>query len=312
MRPLRCAAREYYIGKGDVMNKFGENLQFYRRRENLTQEQLAERLEVSRQTVSKWEAGVSFAEMEKLLQLCDLFSCDMDTLLRKDAGEASVEDNTAHRAHMKSFRIEITIGVAICILGAALYEILAGFQIPENVGNTVFLSVMILAVLIFIVCGIQNDNYKKKHPVIQDFYTEEEKEAFDRRFPVQMAAAIGVILIGMLVFGLNGEHLPLKAGMNVEFYYGLFLFCVAVGVGILIYSGMQKDELDVAKYNKENQPDPGSRLISVWCGCIMILATIIFFVSGFVFTAWRICWIVYPVGGMLCGIATLIIGRKER
>lgn len=41
------------------MSLFGENLQYYRRRSNLTQEQLAEQLEVTRQTVSKWEAGVS-------------------------------------------------------------------------------------------------------------------------------------------------------------------------------------------------------------------------------------------------------------
>lgn len=38
---------------------FGENLQFLRKRENITQEQMAERLEVSRQSVSKWESDLS-------------------------------------------------------------------------------------------------------------------------------------------------------------------------------------------------------------------------------------------------------------
>lgn len=52
---------------------FGENLQFYRAREGLTQEELAERLEVSRQSVSKWESNTSFPEMEKLMTLCSLF-----------------------------------------------------------------------------------------------------------------------------------------------------------------------------------------------------------------------------------------------
>ncbi len=52
---------------------FGENLQYYRKREEITQEQLAEKMEVSRQTISKWEAGTSYPEMEKILQLCDLF-----------------------------------------------------------------------------------------------------------------------------------------------------------------------------------------------------------------------------------------------
>ena len=48
---------------------FGENLQFLRKQKNITQEQLAERLEVSRQSVSKWESSQSYPEMEKLLQI---------------------------------------------------------------------------------------------------------------------------------------------------------------------------------------------------------------------------------------------------
>ena len=48
---------------------FGENLQYLRKQKEITQEQLAEQLEVSRQSVSKWESGQSFPEMEKLLQL---------------------------------------------------------------------------------------------------------------------------------------------------------------------------------------------------------------------------------------------------
>ena len=71
---------------------FGENLQFYRKRKNITQEQLAEQLGVSRQTVSKWESDSSYPEMEKILQLCDLFECSMDILIRGDAQESLRED----------------------------------------------------------------------------------------------------------------------------------------------------------------------------------------------------------------------------
>ena len=55
-----------------------ENLQFLRAREGITQEQLAERMDVSRQSVSKWESGASFPEMDTLLKLCDMFHTDMD------------------------------------------------------------------------------------------------------------------------------------------------------------------------------------------------------------------------------------------
>lgn len=64
---------------------FGKNLQYLRRQNgNMTQEKLAERMGVSRQTVSKWEAGDSIPEPGKLIELCELFSCTLDSLLRDD------------------------------------------------------------------------------------------------------------------------------------------------------------------------------------------------------------------------------------
>ena len=48
----------------EIIMSFGEKLQYYRKREEITQEQLAEKMEVSRQTISKWEAGTSYPEME--------------------------------------------------------------------------------------------------------------------------------------------------------------------------------------------------------------------------------------------------------
>ncbi len=64
---------------------FSTNLQYLRRLQvGLTQEKLAEKLGVSRQSVSNWEAGEGYPEIEKLLQLCELFHCKLDALLRED------------------------------------------------------------------------------------------------------------------------------------------------------------------------------------------------------------------------------------
>ena len=144
------------------MSLFGDNLQFYRKRGEMTQEQLAEKLEVSRQTVSKWEAGVSYAEMEKLLQLCDLFSCDMDTLLRKDASLIEVEDNQGHREHMRNFRRGITAGVVTLVSSCAVYELLDGFRVNEVITESLFWVVIVIGILILIAQGMQDDLYKKK------------------------------------------------------------------------------------------------------------------------------------------------------
>lgn len=295
------------------MTLFGENLQYYRKRCDMTQEQLAEQLEVSRQTVSKWEAGNSYAEMEKLLQLCDLFSCDLDTLLRKNAGMSEVEDNLLHREHMKEFRQWITGGVALLVFDVAAYELLAGFgRINEAVQNTVFMMIAIIAILILVVQGMKDNNYRRKHPAIQDFYSPKEKDEFEEGFPTKIATGIGLVLIGILI-GMNGDSLPLLPSMTEDFYYGIFMLFVTAAVSVLVYTGMHKQEYDVEAYNKENlrKDSKQNGPVAVWCGCIMILATIIFLIAGLVFSLWEICWIAYPVGGLVCGMVTLILNRQK-
>lgn len=64
---------------------FGKNLQHLRRlNRNMTQETIAEKLDVSRQTVSKWENDECRPEIEKAIELCSLFNCSLDNLFRDD------------------------------------------------------------------------------------------------------------------------------------------------------------------------------------------------------------------------------------
>lgn len=62
----------------------GRNIQFLRKQKKITQEQLAEEMSVSRQTVSKWETDEITPELNKLILLCDLFSCKLDALIREN------------------------------------------------------------------------------------------------------------------------------------------------------------------------------------------------------------------------------------
>ena len=66
-----------------------ENLKKIRKENNLSQEQLAEKLGVSRQSVSKWEAGQAYPEMDKVLQICKLFNLNMDELFNQDVKEVN-------------------------------------------------------------------------------------------------------------------------------------------------------------------------------------------------------------------------------
>lgn len=81
----------------------GKNLQFLRKLYNkMTQETLAEKMSVSRQTVSKWELDAVYPEVDKLLELCELFSVSLDSLLR--------EDMTAYDESYSDLRIQKTDG----------------------------------------------------------------------------------------------------------------------------------------------------------------------------------------------------------
>lgn len=65
--------------------KIGKNLVFLRKMRNqMTQEELAEIMGVSRQTVSKWELDESYPEISKIIELCKIFSCSIDELVQMD------------------------------------------------------------------------------------------------------------------------------------------------------------------------------------------------------------------------------------
>ncbi len=67
--------------------KLSENLKRIRKENNLSQEQLAEKLGVSRQAVSKWESGQSYPEMDKVIQICKTFNFNMDELMNENVKE---------------------------------------------------------------------------------------------------------------------------------------------------------------------------------------------------------------------------------
>ncbi|MCI8352259.1 MAG: helix-turn-helix transcriptional regulator [Clostridia bacterium] len=67
--------------------KFGENLYNLRKAAKMSQEKLAEKMEVSRQSVSKWENGESYPEMEKIMKLCEVFHCKINDLVYENMAD---------------------------------------------------------------------------------------------------------------------------------------------------------------------------------------------------------------------------------
>lgn len=75
-------------------NNFSDNIKKIRKDHNLSQEQLAEELGVSRQAISKWESGAAYPEMDKIITICKKYNCNIDDLLHSDIKEVKGEEET--------------------------------------------------------------------------------------------------------------------------------------------------------------------------------------------------------------------------
>lgn len=291
----------------------GANLQYLRQKRGLTQEQVAEQLQVSRQSVSKWESDSSYPEMEKILQLCDIFQCSMDTLVKQDAREACAEDDSNYELHMNQYSRAMTFGVGFILTGVALYEFLNGMGIAENLNDMLFWIVFVVAVMVFIVFGMRDSNFRRKYKEVSNIYTEEEIDKFHKTYINLIAVGVGLILVGVIFEGfVDGVQPP--ASFTEDIYHGVFMLFAAAGVSLMTYAGMQKRKYDIDRYNKQNYLSEEKRnrnsLTGKICGTIMMIATIVFLLAGFVWGAWGISWVAYPIGGILCGITAMLLSKE--
>ncbi len=312
---------------------FGENLQFLRKKNNITQEQLAERLGVSRQSVSKWESEGSYPEMDKLLQLCEMFSCNMDALMRGSVEENVMEDTAHYDAHMNDFSRWISGTIGFIIFSLGLMSLLDGFHVVEEISNFVFWICIAASVVVLVVKGLQHDHFQKKNPQINQFYTEDVLEKFERKFLWLMAVPIGLIIADFACNPLL-EKFFTDRGFSDDLSGAVFLWVLAVAVTVLIYGGLQKSKYSVEDYNRENEYNPERseeeleirRKISKWCAVIMLVATILFLLGVFLSMGdwaeggegwWRnslmmYSWIPFPIGGILCGIVSVVLNSSKK
>ena len=133
-----------------------EKLYQLRKKSGLSQEQLAEQLNVSRQAISKWESGSAFPESEKLIIISNYFGVSVDYLLKDEAeDDAKTANNEAGK------NLKMLTGLIICIAGIVamilwgLFSILrpeASNQMSESStitidGNGIFLILCVAAVI---------------------------------------------------------------------------------------------------------------------------------------------------------------------
>ena len=295
-----------------------ENLQNLRKIKNMSQEELAEKLNVSRQAVSKWESGNGYPETEKIISICEIFDCSMDELVKgKITADIKLEKNEYGEVMDKEAKYT-SAGIFAILLGVSFMLTLLGLAPnPEMedkfalIGVVLILIGVVFAVPLFIISGQKLENFKKKNEKIANIYSEEESEKQKDKYTKFIAGGVGIVLLGVTIMMLL---ISLNVFGDSVLPVAILMYFVTVGVSILVYADKKKAKYDIERYNKENSEEykKTDDLVGKICGVIMLLATIVFLIWGFAFNSWNINWIVFPIGGMLCGITGVILQKEPK
>ena len=291
-----------------------------------SQEELAEQLDVSRQSVSKWESGASLPDLERVLKLCDIFGVSTDYLLRDDYAEpdaagvpdapqarsVSAAEANAYLALVEEEAPIFATATMLCVLSPVpLLALIAATtwysQLNSDVliclGIAVLLVMVALAVRKFITGGVRLNPYEflEKEPIQISAALQADVEARQAAYQSTYSAGLvrGVTLSILSVIPLllaAGSHM--SAG-SILMTVCLLLILVAIATHIFVRTGMIQESYhkllqtgDYTPQAKQNAP----LAWGYWC-----VVTAIYLAASFITGAWEQTWIVWPVAGVLFG-----------
>ena len=140
--------------------KFGENLYNLRKKQKISQEKLAEKIGVSRQSVSKWENGTAYPEMNRIFELCKIFHCKLndlvnDNILDFDSLDEEVKMSVVKFNKEKQKKLKI-VSKTISICSRILQVI------------TIIISAVLIMSMLFIPSIINNAYVNNESIIIAD------------------------------------------------------------------------------------------------------------------------------------------------
>ncbi|AMO84119.1 Helix-turn-helix domain protein [Solibacillus isronensis B3W22] len=222
--------------------EFGEKLFKLRKEKGYSQEALAEKLNTSRQAISKWENGQGFPETEKILMIGNIFEVSIDYLLKD-----SVENNEGNEAGYyvskemaEGFLLSTQKNAKHIALGFGLFAL--AFEPYLIMGTNSMLGVLLiiaiaaLGIISFATLCFDQGQYsilKKEVLLFDSNYFKElsgRYEGFKRINSGIMVIGACLLAVGFLAFALENK---LEMGILVP-YYPVFVFLIAVGLYISV------------------------------------------------------------------------------
>lgn len=291
---------------------FGEKLQGLRKQKGISQEELANQLNVSRQAVSKWENDAGFPEMEKMLMLGNIFQVSMDYLLKEDrlSSEAQQAKEQGYYASREKVQGLINhdkkdaLGTAIAIL-LMIYSGLPILFLPHLEDELSIVSVLMIGfgIILLVMLGCKEDPYVRlrKEPLSFDQevlkYWKQVHKVKGKIYTAMVIGGIALIIACCILAIFVDDVLHLESTL-VDPYY---LLMIGAAVYLFIYSAMMSDTYDMICENQKYVASrkKGSDLYYYTIG----IGALIYIGLGLIFgeIAWMSGWVIPAIFGVLTG-----------
>lgn len=315
-----------------------------RKKNGWSQEELAEKMDVSRQSISKWEGAQSVPDMARIIRLSEIFHVSTDYLLKDEleadepivATDSGTEVRTVSMEEASAFLQmkvlnagRIAIGVLLCILSPVLLILLTGAQecgklairAPQAEGVGLIMLILLIgsAVALFITAGLRSSRYEYlEKEAIDTLYgvsgmVNERREQFRPVFARQLT--IGIVLCILAVIPLGFSQIFAGDDAFAEIIATCtMLVLIAVGVLLIVRSsiiwGSFQILLEEGDYTREEKADQKS--LAIFGTVYWLLVTAGFLAWSFLTNAWHRTWIVWPIAGVAYGAAYAIAKALKR
>lgn len=309
-----------------------------RKKNGWSQEELANKLGVSRQAVSKWESSGSIPDLQRILQMSELFGVTTDYLLKDEIEEERLNEYVETKTikvsmeeanqylDMKSKGSRIVANAtSLCILSPVPLIVLGTMTEDHTlVGfGLVFLLILIaIAVYLFVNYGLHESHMQ--HLEKESFETEygvsgmvrERRKQYEPTFIRNIAIGVVLCILSVIPTIMAGvmEVEDYMSGISV----GLLLIIVSIGVNILIRAGMIKSSYDTLLQEGEYTIEEKhlKKKTDAFSGVYWCLMVAIYLGWSFWTNNWKFTWIIWPVAGALyaavLGMVKMTIEGREK
>ena len=313
-----------------------------RKKNGWSQEELAEKLDVSRQSVSKWEGAQSTPDLQKILKMSELFGVSTDYLLKdeiekteyvevseekSDVRKVSMEEANSFLGLNKKLSSTTALATALSVVSPVCLIFSCGMistdpnmeSVAVGLGMPLLLIFIAAAVSIFIMNGMKMSKYDYlEKEIIETAYgvsgmVKERKEKYNDKHIRNIITGVILCIIGVIAI----FFIPMFGDTD---FIGASMVCVlllfeAAGAAVLVKTSCIRSGFDKLLQEDDYTPEEKKDIVTGTISTIYWLtATAVFLMWSFLTNSWEISWIVWVAAGVLypavLGIVKLIKNRK--